>query len=1275
MSTTGDVSFRTRAARAAIILCALGVACESDRTGPDVTPIATQVPLLKVARARVIEPGDTRIPHPPAVAAWATAEVTDPLVTVDPVSGRVFALEGGTRLVERQGPATAVVDLARLGVGRARGLAFDPTTGHLHVLDPERRRIHELSPAGEVVAIWDISKYRVDDPTAVTFGPTGDATDDPDAMGLYVGTRDGGITEFSMISLAAAPAPSGSATLIRTTLTSQFPTPSPDPSGVAYAAHLDNLVISDGEVDEMAIYAGANIFETTKSGTFIRGWSSLSYSREPVGAAYNPINRHLFISDDDRTQVDEVDPGADGVYGTADDQVTSFDTGAFGCTDPEGLAYHVAQGVLYIADGVNAQVFRLSPGANGVFDGVAPAGDDQATSFDTQVHGLLDPEGIAYDSDFGHLYVVGQPENLVFHLTTTGSLIRAIDISAASAIKPAGLDYAPVSANTGAKALYVVDRGVDNNSDPTENDGKLYELSLPFFSGNAPPAVAITAPSNGSAFIQGDLITFTGTATDPEDGNLTASMTWTSSIDGAVGSGGSVPTTGLSLGTHTITASVTDAGGDERSASITVRVNPPGLVLVRVAASTDDVEEKATGGLDMGSSDLELVFDGSNQTIGLRFNGVTIPRGATITRAYVQFQVDETTSIATSLTIQGQAIDNAPTFASSTFNVSSRARTTSAVSWSPPAWTTNGQAGPDQQTPSITSVIQEIVNRPGWSSGNSLALIITGTGERVAESYNGMPAAAPQLRVEYSTGPNSAPTASTVTISGTAQVGQTVTGNYTYSDGEGDLEGSSVYRWLRNGVPISGATARTYLLVSADLGALIRFEVTPVAATGASPGTAVRSPAVEVAPPPAVSASNSTLAASPTSILQNTGSSTITVTVKDQNGNPMAGANVVLSATGDGNSITQPAGPTNSAGVATGTLSSTVTGIKTVSATANGTAITQTAAVEVLPAPAVSAGLSTVTADPVSVPQWTGVSTITVTVNDQYGNPMSGVDVVLSATGDGNSLAQPTSPTDAAGVATGTLTSTVAETKTISVTANGTAITQTATVDVTPAPPPATQPMIHTLLTSGTNTLNQKIYTTEAISPAPNALITIAVLGHNSASAAPSPIITGGGMIEWTEVATVTFDPLSLPLKRMTVYRAMSSSPGSGPITIRWSKSQSHMMWIVSQWEGADTSGVNGAGAIAQIASDAADLVNGMSVTLAPLGDVNNVAYGVFGVRSTVPAVTPGAAFVEIAEHASAESPPSALQAEWASGVNTIDASWVDLRGAVLGIEIKALRR
>jgi hypothetical protein len=196
---------------------------------------------------------------------------------------------------------------------------------------------------------------------------------------------------------------------------------------------------------------------------------------------------------------------------------------------------------------------------------------------------------------------------------------------------------------------------------------------------------------------------------------------------------------------------------DTATATITVR----NIIEVRVSAGDDDAEEQEDLSVGLGSSDLELVREDSNQTVGMRFNGIDIPQGAAIAGAYIQFQTDETDSEATSLTIQGEATDNAPTFVNTDGNISSRARTTAAVSWSPPPWTTKGEAGPDQQTPDIAPVIQEIINRPGWSSDNSLVIIITGSGKRVAESYNGDQAGAPLLHVEYTTGPpNDPPVAS-----------------------------------------------------------------------------------------------------------------------------------------------------------------------------------------------------------------------------------------------------------------------------------------------------------------------------------------------------------------------------------------------------------------------------------------------------------------------------------------------------------------------------------
>ena len=90
--------------------------------------------------------------------------------------------------------------------------------------------------------------------------------------------------------------------------------------------------------------------------------------------------------------------------------------------------------------------------------------------------------------------------------------------------------------------------------------------------GNQPPTASISAPANGASFTVGDNISFTGTGTDPEDGDVTASLTWESDLDGAIGTGGSFSTTALSEGTHAITATATDNGsltGDD-TISITV---------------------------------------------------------------------------------------------------------------------------------------------------------------------------------------------------------------------------------------------------------------------------------------------------------------------------------------------------------------------------------------------------------------------------------------------------------------------------------------------------------------------------------------------------------------------------------------------------------------------------------------------------------------------------------------------------------------------------------
>jgi hypothetical protein len=213
--------------------------------------------------------------------------------------------------------------------------------------------------------------------------------------------------------------------------------------------------------------------------------------------------------------------------------------------------------------------------------------------------------------------------------------------------------------------------------------------------------------------------------------------------------GGTIDSTGLFMaGTEVGPFTVTAVDGIV-SGSATVNITRATTsISIPVAGSSDDAEEKPSGSMKLTSSDLEMTFDAYQQTVGMRFNGIGIPQGATITNAYIQFQADEAHAGVTSLLIQGENIDNAPTFIPIDGNISSRLMTTASVPWSPDPWLAAGDAGLVQQTPDIATIIQEIVNNLNWMSGNSIVIIVTGEGKRTAESYDGT--AAPVLHVAYS---------------------------------------------------------------------------------------------------------------------------------------------------------------------------------------------------------------------------------------------------------------------------------------------------------------------------------------------------------------------------------------------------------------------------------------------------------------------------------------------------------------------------------------------
>lgn len=178
-----------------------------------------------------------------------------------------------------------------------------------------------------------------------------------------------------------------------------------------------------------------------------------------------------------------------------------------------------------------------------------------------------------------------------------------------------------------------------------------------------------------------------------------------------------------------------------------------------VISSTDDAEEVLipfwNGWTYLNSSDLEISVDPDvihpTGLTGIRFQALPIPQGATIGSASLTFTVnpDEVNPDPSNITIFGHAVDDAPTF-SSPYGISSRPRTSASVAWSPADdWTVMNET---RDSPDLSPILQEIINRPGWSSGNDLAFIFDGTGTRTAFSYDGNVNAAPILTLSYAVG-------------------------------------------------------------------------------------------------------------------------------------------------------------------------------------------------------------------------------------------------------------------------------------------------------------------------------------------------------------------------------------------------------------------------------------------------------------------------------------------------------------------------------------------
>jgi len=273
------------------------------------------------------------------------------------------------------------------------------------------------------------------------------------------------------------------------------------------------------------------------------------------------------------------------------------------------------------------------------------------------------------------------------------------------------------------------------------------------------------------------------------------------------------------------------------------------------------------------------------------------------------------------------------------------------------------------------------------------------------------------------------------------------------------------------------------------------------------------------------------------------------VKVTDAGGNPVSRVPVIFAATGGGGTAVG-GGPilTGLDGVAAvgSWILGGAAGANTLSATTAESTVTTgpvmfTATATVGPP---SAGNSSIAASPTAIAPSTGQSltTITVTVRDSAGSTVAGATVTLSATGTGNIIFQPASPTDLAGKATGTFASSVAGTKTVSATVNGTvAVLQTVDVLVT-----ANAPAALAVQTQPAGATSNVVFTTQPVVEFRDAF-------GNLVPTATGPVtvslVSGDGVLTTTGSFTVnavngraTFAGL-----RITGLRAGGDTLGTGP--------------------------------------------------------------------------------------------------------------------------------
>jgi hypothetical protein len=251
----------------------------------------------------------------------------------------------------------------------------------------------------------------------------------------------------------------------------------------------------------------------------------------------------------------------------------------------------------------------------------------------------------------------------------------------------------------------------------------------------------------------------TGTATPTQDDQ-------TSTASGTVAEGGT-------SGTVAVTQ-------DNQTSAATGTVPELTTVNRSIIAGSDDAKEPPSNIPELATA--TILLDVVGYHMGLRFTDLPIQNAATIVTAAVSMSLTDSAKNDAEGTWYAHASDDASTFTVTNADVDGRTKTTASV-----AWTTNdlGTAGTRVTSPSLVTIVQEIVNRAGWQPGNNIAFLYvhnSATDKIEIGPLEHATAVPPSLAVEYFPIP---------IVEGRAEGHWTFTGTAIGTIGGADITGSA----------------------------------------------------------------------------------------------------------------------------------------------------------------------------------------------------------------------------------------------------------------------------------------------------------------------------------------------------------------------------------------------------------------------------------------------------------------------------------------------------